>query len=351
MHILRRLLLVTGIEKGISVAFKLINELDVIFISYDEDNCEENWADLEQKVPWAKRVHGVKGSDAAHKAAANLSETDRFISVDADNIVDPSFFDLELDFDHPKLQGKTISWAASNYVNGLEYGNGGLKCWPKQYVLDMRTHENAETEDAKNQVEFCYDDSYVQMTNQYSVTHPNGSPRQAFRAGFREGVKMSLDRGNRVDINRFKQSIWWGNYKRLITWCTVGADVSNGLWSMYGARLGCYMTNLTDWDFVNVRDFDYLNKLFELDIKVKFSILPADRDIEKCYKTGYSWNKALLWEEIKDLGIKLRKGLGLEVAELDAIQSKFYKAAYVNMPRMNKFFTEAELNELRKTNK
>ena len=36
-------------------------------------------------VPWAKRVHGVEGSDAAHKACANLSETDRFITVDGDN--------------------------------------------------------------------------------------------------------------------------------------------------------------------------------------------------------------------------------------------------------------------------
>ena len=333
------------------MSFKLINELDVIFISYDEDNCEENWADLQAKVPWSKRVHGVKGSDAAHKAAADLCETDRFISVDADNIVDPSFFDMELDFDHPKLQGKAISWAAQNIVNGLEYGNGGLKCWPKQYVLDMRTHENADTEDKRNQVDFCWEDSYVQMTNQYSITYPNGSPQQAFRAGFREGVKMGLVQGKKTDPDNFKKNIWWGNYKRLITWCSVGADVDNGLWCMYGARLGCYMTNLTDWDFINVRDFEYLNELFEKDIKPKFMSTPLSQDIEKCYKTGYSWDRVTLWKEITDLGIKLRKGLGVEVAELDPIQSKFYKAAYVNVPRMNKLFTEEELNQLRKTNR
>jgi hypothetical protein len=333
------------------MSFKLLNELDVIFISYDEDNCEEHWADLQNKVPWAQRVHGVKGSDAAHKAAAELSTTDRFISVDADNIVDPSFFDMEPDFDHPKLQGKAVSWAAQNVLNGLEYGNGGLKCWPKQYVLDMRTHENAIDGDERNQVDFCWEDSYVQMTNQYSITHPNGSPRQAFRAGFREGVKMSLSQGGKVDPDNFKKKIWWGNYKRLITWCSVGADVENGLWAMYGARLGCYMTNLTEWDYINVRDFDYLNKFFENEIRQKFVAMPDARDIEKCYKTNFSWNKAELWEEIIKLGVKLRKGLGVEVAELDPIQSKFYKAAYVNVPRMNKFFTEQELNDLRRTNK
>lgn len=333
------------------MAFKLLNELDVIFISYDEDNCEDNWANLQSVVPWAQRVHGVRGSDAAHKAAANLSETERFISVDADNIVDPSFFDLEIDFDHPKLQGKAVSWVAKNIVNGLEYGNGGLKCWPKQYVLDMRTHENAETEDEKNQVDFCWEDSYVQMINQYSTTHPNGSPRQAFRAGFREGVKMGLVEGKKADYNNFKKNIWWGNYKRLITWATVGADVENGLWSIYGARLGCYMTNMSDWDFVNVRDFDYLNNLFVETVMPQFRTDSGSDSYEKCYKTGYVWSPLLLQKEINRLGVELRKGLGLEVAELDADQSRFYKAAQYNVPRMNKMFTEEELNQLRKTNR
>lgn len=334
------------------MAFRLLNELDLVFISYDEDNCEENWNDLCNKVPWAKRVHGVKGSDAAHKAAAELSETDRFISVDADNIVDPKFFDMELDFDHPKLLGKAISWAAQNYINGLEYGNGGLKCWPRQYVLDMRSHEAADPDDKNNQVDFCWEDSYVQMTNQYSVTYPNGSPRQAFRAGFREGVKMSLVQGIKTDPDNFKKNIWWGNYKRLITWCSVGADVDNGLWAIYGARLGCFLTNLTDWDYIQVRDFEYLNKLFDVESeKYKPDISSQEESIMKCYKTQFSWDENLLINGISALGYRLRKGLGLEIAELDPLQSKFYKAAYINVPRMNKLFTEVELNELRRVNR
>lgn len=333
------------------MTFKTISEYDVVFISYDEDNCEENWADLENKVPWAKRVHGVKGSDAAHKAAASMCETDYFISVDADNIVDPAFFDMELDLDNPKLRGKTVSWSAQNYVNGLEYGNGGLKLWPRQYVLDMQTHENATAGDKQNQIEFCWDGNYVQMTNQYSITHPNGSPRQAFRAGFREGVKMSLDQGEKVDPSIFKEKIWWGNYKRLITWCSVGADVDNGLWAIYGARLGCYMTNLTEWDYVNVRDFEYINDLFKTE-QSKFAATSGNTtSVIKCYATNYAWDADLLRNSIAELGELLRKGLGIEVAELDQVQSRFYKAAVVHAPRMNKLFTEEDLNELRRLNK
>lgn len=102
-----------------------IAELDIIFLSYDEPNAELHYADLCNKVPWAKRVHGVKGSDAAHKAAANLSETEWLITVDADNIVYPSFFNLDIDTTNPKIQ--VYSWLGNNKINGLQYGNGGLK--------------------------------------------------------------------------------------------------------------------------------------------------------------------------------------------------------------------------------
>ena len=68
------------------MSIKVVDQ-DIIFLSYDEPNAEKNYADLCSKIPWAKRVHGVEGSDAAHKACADLSETEYFVTVDADNIV------------------------------------------------------------------------------------------------------------------------------------------------------------------------------------------------------------------------------------------------------------------------
>ena len=60
--------------------FKVI-DYDIIYLSYDEPNAEENYANLLTKVPWAKRIHGVEGSDAAHKACAEISDTKRFITI------------------------------------------------------------------------------------------------------------------------------------------------------------------------------------------------------------------------------------------------------------------------------
>ena len=112
-----------------------VTELDIFYISYDEPNKEEHWADLLNKVPWAKRVDGVEGFDSAHKAAAKLADTEFFISVDGDNIIDESFLLETLDFQ--KTDQKAVHrWRAKNSVNGLVYGNGGLVGWHKKTCLN-----------------------------------------------------------------------------------------------------------------------------------------------------------------------------------------------------------------------
>lgn len=240
-----------------------IAELDIVFLSYDEPNAELHYADLCNKAPWAKRVHGVKGSDAAHKAAANLSDTDWLITVDADNIVYPSFFNLDIDTTNPKIQ--VYSWLGNNKINGLQYGNGGLKIWKKDFILNMKTHEASDSNRA--QVDFCWEDGYYQFKTCFSDVVVNGSPKQAWRAGFREGVKMTLLDGIKVDPFDIKEKIWWHNLHRLRMWSTVGAHEINGLFAIYGARMGTYMTNCTNWDYTLVRDFEYLENLYASEVE------------------------------------------------------------------------------------
>ena len=207
---------------------KIIDQ-DIIFLSYDEPNAEKNYADLLSKVPWAKRVHGVEGSDAAHKACAAISETENFITIDGDTIIDPKFLQVELDLDElgatPEHQ---FSWAGKIDINGLKYGNGSIKMWTRDFVNNMQTHENSDGSDETN-IEFCYFDKYLQLNENYSTSIISSTPQQAWRAGFREGVKMSLNRGKVVDDLK---TIWWQNYNRLLIWTMIGADVENGLWAI-----------------------------------------------------------------------------------------------------------------------
>ena len=277
-------------------------ELDIVFLSYDEPNADKHYADLCNKLPWAKRVHGVKGSDAAHKAAAEKSDTEWVITVDADNIVDPKFFNLEIDTSNPKIQ--VYSWLGKNKLNGLLYGNGGLKIWKRDFILNMKTHEASDSDRA--QVDFCWEDGYRQFKECYSDTVITGSPFQAWRAGFREGVKMTLLDGVKVHPQEIQQRIWWHNIHRLRMWSTVGAHEENGLYAVYGARLGTWLANCTQWNYVEVRDFEILKGIWK----------QYGQPFEEVGGVG-------MVEEIKSLGEKIKLELGFDYPYLDSQQSKY----------------------------
>ncbi len=299
-----------------SKTIKII-DCDVIYLSYDEPNAEENYADLVTKVPWAKRVHGIYGSDAAHKACAKIADTERVVIVDGDNIVKPNLIEQRVSFkdDTVDMNKVVISWGAKNIINGLIYGNGGIKCWPTQLILDMKTHENADPDNPKTQVDFCWDINYTQIDECMSDVYNNASPQQAWRAGFREGVKMSLLEGSKLaDSGQLAKLIHWKNFHRLMIWMHIGNDVDNGLWAMYGARQGCYLTNCTDWDLLNVRDFKWLNEY---------------------WKQYVNQDENNLMIEVEKLGEKLKSGIGLDMADVfTSAQSKMFKAMYTNPPRM-----------------
>ena len=304
-----------------------IADLDCIYLSYDEPQKEEFWLKIKNMVPWARRVDGVKGSDAAHKAAAEASDTERFILIDGDNMPNMEFFNLELDFTdkHEDYKKAQYRWRAVNAINGLRYGNGGMSSWTKEYVMNMRTHEASDGNDTHT-IDFCLDYNntlYWSMYDCYSTTYPNNTPFQAWRAGFREGVKMCLVNGKKPDIDDFKRNVPGRNFNNLTIWHNVGLDVENGDWAIYGARYGTYMTMLEHWNAKDVQWFDNLSKL---------------------------------WEHVKDvnprqnaesIGGQLRDKLGLPICTMSAEQSKFFKRHY-NADKYNLGPLVREIDVIRK---
>jgi len=296
-----------------------VADLDCIYLSYDEPQKEEFWLKIKNIVPWAKRVDGVKGSDAAHKAAGEKSDTERFILVDGDNMPDESFFNIQLDFTDKDLiyHKAQFRWKAINSINGLCYGNGGMSSWTKSYVKNMKTHENQTEGDLTRVVDFCMDSSdniYWAMWDCYSVTYPNYTPFQAWRAGFREGVKMSLYRGEKPNVQDFKNNVSSRNLNNLTVWHNVGADVENGYWAIYGARLGTYMTLLSNWDPKNVQWFDNYIDMWE-----EYKNLDANE----------------LNNSIENIGNILYDKLDLPMCILSPSQSKFFKR-HLNSNRYNR---------------
>jgi hypothetical protein len=302
-----------------------VADLDCIYLSYDEPQKEEFWLKVKHMVPWAKRVDNVKGSDAAHKAAGEASDTERFILIDGDNMPEESFFNIQLDFTDKdeKFRQAQFRWKAINSINGLRYGNGGMSSWTKTYVREMQTHEHQTEGDESRIADFCLDSKdnlYWAMHDCYSTTYPNYTSFQAWRAGFREGVKMSLNRGMRPTVDEFKETVASRNLNNLTIWQNVGMDVENGEWAIMGARMGTHMTMLTDWDVHNVQWFD---------------------------------NYPAMWETVKDsdplvlsesYGVELHTKLGLPMCALDSEQSKFFKRHYkADFRNLGPLVTEMEV--------
>ena len=126
---------------------------------------------------------------------------------------------------------------------------------------------------------------------------------------------MSLDRGERVPNPEFKGKIYKQNLNNLCVWMSVGADVDYGLWAILGAREGCHKVTHTDWDFVDVRDFKWLNKYWQ---EQQYDDLTDD------------W----LYDKIIGYGNQIKHTLDLDITLLNDEASKFFKK---QMKRENTF--------------
>jgi hypothetical protein len=176
---------------------------DIIFISYNETNAEENFACLKERFPLAKRVHGVKGIHNAHIAAAKKAFTKMFWVVDADAII---LDDFNFDYIAPDWDLETVHvWRSRNPVNGLEYGYGGVKLLPKKLtmLLDPTTIDMT-TSISKN---------FKVIDVVSNITKFNTDMFSTWRSAFRECCKLTVT--NNEESNA-----------RLDIWCTVGDEIA-----------------------------------------------------------------------------------------------------------------------------
>ncbi len=234
-----------------------IRDYPIVFLDYDEPNANENYKNLQEVSNFAYRVSGVKGSDTAHKEVLKLlSGQQRVTIVDGDNYVLNDIRSLQFEIeDTVDFANSVISLSAYNPLNGNCYGNGGIKNWPVELLRTMRTHENSPD---KNSVDFDFT-KYLQLNKFFSETRITCSPLQAWRAGFREGIKLCME-GGKV-VSNLKE-INWRNYDRLWRWMHVGSHDQNGIYAVYGSRMAVYLAVVNNFDISRLQDFDNLNEMF-----------------------------------------------------------------------------------------
>lgn len=238
-----------------------VGELDFVMLSFDEPNADENFEDLRNIVPHAKRSHGVKGFDAAHIAAADKAETDVFVTVDADNVIDPELLNFKV-YNPFGRDRYAISLNGINSTNGLVYGNGSIKIWSKKFIYEMHSHENCdEAKSDKQAVDFCFEEGYNSTADTcYSFTVTNGSEYQSWRSGFREGAKKAIQFKEQSILYQQMGPI---NPQQMIIWASVGSDVIHGTICCDAAVCGMMMYFGNHIPLTGINDYDWLKNFYE----------------------------------------------------------------------------------------
>jgi hypothetical protein len=220
---------------------------DIIFISYQEPNADENFARLKARFPRAQRIHGVKGIHQAHIAAAKKSFTKMFWVVDGDaEIVDTFNFDYVVS----KYDLECVHvWRSLNPVNKLEYGYGGVKLLPKALTVNMDL--------SKPDMTTSISSLFKAIDEVSNVTAFNTDPFNTWKSAFRECVKLSskvIDRQDDSETNT-----------RLKVWCTVGIEQPYGEYALAGASAGKIYGDENKGNIEalsKINDFEWLEKKF-----------------------------------------------------------------------------------------
>ena len=202
-------------KKEVEIQASTPRPFDIVFISYQEPNAEENWESLKQMYPMALRVHGVKGIHQAHIEAALLSSTEMFWVVDGDAVIADTFnFDYQIaswDMDCVHV------WSSINPVNGLQYGYGGVKLLPKQLTLKVDIHSTDMTTNISQK--------FKSMQEVSNITAFNTDAFTTWRSAFRECCKLTINNNTE-------------SQKRLSVWCTLNDSVKYGFYAYLGALAG-----------------------------------------------------------------------------------------------------------------
>ena len=205
---------------------------DVVFMSYDEKDADLNYEILKQKVPTAKRVHGVDGMVNAFKEAARVSDTPWYYAVFARTEIHEDF-NFNFNPNYLEQPGSYIFYSHNRITNNV-YGHGSVILCHRKIVIDA--------------TKWNYD--FITSFTHYSIPliscyNDAKNEWEAWRTGFREVLKLK------------EQHSVESNF-RLHKWLTVG-NGTYGKWSILGAHDAMKF----DQDLADANDWNWLKAMFE----------------------------------------------------------------------------------------
>ena len=232
---------------------------DIVFISNNEPYADDRYSVLLTHPGRISnrvlRVNGIQGIHNAHIEAAKIASTNMLWIIDADAEVLPSFefnFDRELS---PNEEEMVHLWYSRNPINGLEYGYGGIKLFPREQVLRMSVNSVDMTTSISKDIKI--------IPTVANITRFNTDPLSTWRSSFRECAKLSSKVINKQDdsetTNRLNQWRYNTSSEEFAEYSRSGA--SAGEW--FGTT---YKDNKEM--LLKINDYKWLAAEFEQHIKM-----------------------------------------------------------------------------------
>jgi hypothetical protein len=137
-------------------------------------------------------------------------------------------------------------WRAKNPINGLEYGYGGVKLFPRKLTIDMDL--------TKPDMTTSISPHFIAVEQVANITAFNTNPFEAWRSAFRECAKLSSKTILRQNDEETEN--------RLNIWCTKGGERRCGDFAIAGANAGREfgISNMADLNLIN--NFEWLHEQF-----------------------------------------------------------------------------------------
>ena len=211
---------------------------DIVFISYDEKNAQENYEVLLKSFPYAKRVHGIEGMLNAMQEAARICETPYFYAVFAKTVLHENFkFNYQPDW---LSNPKNYVFYAYNPVLDYSYGHGSIVMYDAEWLKDVT--------EAELDIDFTTTHE-IEVIPEVSCINVFDSEYSAWRTAFREAYKLCAS--NTVE-DKYRLKLW-----------TTKDNTEFGEYSKQGALCGVEHYSKIQDDF-NITDWKWLRKQFDL---------------------------------------------------------------------------------------
>lgn len=192
---------------------------DAVMLSYDEPLADALHTRLQRvwRQP-VKRLHGVRGMRRAYRLAAEAVDHEQFFLADGDFELSQAF---DIDAVEPLRDGESMRvWRTANPINGLLYGNGGLRLIRRSALRELETAID---------VLAPLPGLTIFSKEVAGITRCNQTPFHAWRAGFRECAMLA--RGSEYGMSRQETA------DRIATWCREGTGAFAAK-AVAGAREG-----------------------------------------------------------------------------------------------------------------